>query len=124
MTKYVSNLVLGLIASFVPIIMIGYQIERDDSIEFDYINFVRNAPIFFAIFNLIYIYIIDNYTNIDNYFIIGAIAGLIISSFGRFIMDIPTKVFKLPDPNMFHIYGMVTWSLFYGVIFKYLQPRI
>ena len=109
--------IIGIIASLVPIYLIGIAKENDENIDLNYFQFVRWAPLFFGIFNIILLFIM-NIIGLNNCWIIGIIAGTIISSVDRFIQKIPTKVFKMGNPNLFHIYAIIVWGLFYGLIVK------
>ncbi len=114
------NLIIGLLASFVPIYMTSYKfINNCTKNGINYPQLVRNTPIIFAILNIILIPLF-NYFNINNWFIIGAIFSIIYSSMGRFISGIPTKVFELENPNYFHLYALIIWTLFYGFFIQYI----
>jgi hypothetical protein len=115
-----AYLVIGLIASLVPILLVGSSAEKDPSIDLNYYEFVRYTSMFFMIFNLIYLSLME-YLDVKNYFLIGAIAALLISSYGRFVQEIPTKIFKLENPNMFHVYALLIWTPYYGIIGQSLE---
>jgi len=120
MRNIVTYFIIGIIASLVPLNLIGLAKEKDPSIDINYYQMVRYAPIVFGIFNVIFLSIINKFFPKLNYFIVGAMAAIIISSYGRFVQNIPTKVFKMKNPNMFHVNAVITWSLFYGIVVNYL----
>jgi len=114
----------GIIASLIPINLIGSSIDNID----DFRPTIKYTPLMFASINVV-IYLVTYSFNIDmtkyeNHFILGVIMGLIILSIGRFIFDIPIKVFKMKNPNYFHIGGMVTWGLYYGFINQYILKTL
>ncbi len=115
-----KNLVIGLLAAFVPIYLTSYE-YKDNCIKngINYLNIVRNTPIIFAILNIILIPLF-NILGITNWYIIGALFSIIYSSMGRFISQIPQKVFEMNNPNYFHLYALIIWTLFYGIFIQYI----
>ncbi len=106
----------GLILAYVPIISMSYYFDKETvKNEFSYTNMIRSVPIIFLILNILSMAIFRT-LNINNMFIIGIIMSIIYSSIGRFMFNIPTRVFDMNNPNMFHIYALITWSLVYGII--------
>ena len=118
--KLIIYFVIGLIASLVPLKLIAHQLETDPSVqkEINYYQFVKFSPLLFGIFNVIFLYIMNEYFPEVNLWATGVIAGLLISSYGRFVQKLPTKVFKMTNPNIFHLYATIVWSIFYGFIAK------
>jgi hypothetical protein len=118
--RFIKPIIIGLLASLIPIIIISYSIKKDNEINnqkyknFDNLFFVQTI-IFFVLFNSIFIPAIEN-SDYNEFYYKGLIAGLLISSFGRFVMNIPTIVLKMGNPNWFHVYAIITWSIFYEII--------
>lgn len=110
-----NYIIVGLLASFIPINIIG--INNNVKLR----HLVLYTPIGLAIFNLLYLSIITKFT--DNYWFIGFLASIFISSFGRFIMRIPQDILEMQNPNMFHLYALIIWSLYYGIIGKFIISK-
>jgi hypothetical protein len=72
------------------------------------------VPLLYGIFGTINYYVISNYDR--NYsLIVGAIFGLILSLFGRFVLDLPIKIFNFNKGNEYlvHVYAIVFYALLY-----------
>ena len=123
MQEIVIYFVIGLIASFIRIVLIGQYLEKNPDLqkELNYYQFVRYSPIFFGIFNIVFLFIMNNYFPKVGMWYGGILAGLLISSYGRFVQKIPTKIFKMDNPNMFHVWAAVIWCLFYGLFAQTLM---
>ena len=115
--KTIWFIIIGLIASLIPITLISREVNKS-GVNFDIHQIIKYGPLFFVIFNVFYLSITNVIlkNTLLNNVSVGVIAGIIISSYGRFIQNIPTKVFKMKDPNMFHIYAMIFWGVYYGVM--------
>lgn len=116
MENTAKDLFFGIIASFVPIIATSTKYtDRSQKGGIRYIDIVRWSPILLAAINIIGMKIFRK-AGIYNLFTIGAILSVVISGFGRFIVNIPTKIFEMKNPNLFHVYALFTWTIFYGII--------
>ena len=121
--KFVPYFIIGIIATFVPLNLIGAKMREDPTISYKYINLVKYGPIMFGLFNVALFYVTHK-LNINNFWIIGVIASIFISSYGRFVQEIPTKVFKMKNPNMFHVQALLVWCLFYGIVAQFVLRHI
>lgn len=121
----IKDFVAGLIASFVPLTAMSFKFDNRDCTKngFSFTNAVRTIPIFFGIINVIVFYLL-RLLGIRNFFLIGFIFAIIYSSFGRFVSGVPTKVFDMENPNYFHLYAIITWGLFYGIIIQIFYKYI
>lgn len=115
-----KNIVIGIISSFVPIILLSYAFGKNNGcniLNFKYPQMVRMLLIMFIIINVLAFPLFKK-LNIKNYFIIGAILSVIYSSIGRF-SGVPQQLLKM-NPNKFQFNALILWTLFYGLIIKYL----
>jgi len=118
--KFKKNITIGLIASFVPIVLMSFAFEKNDGCSIsdkNYPQIVRTMLIMFVVLNVILLPLLSKF-KIKNYFIIGAILSVVYSTTGRF-SGIPQKIFKI-DPNMFQLNALVLWTLYYGLVVKNL----
>ncbi len=113
-----KSIIVGLIASFVPIYMMSYQFKDCVKNGYNYPQTVRMLPIMFIILNIILLPLLNKFFNIKNYFIIGAIMSIIYSTIGR-LQGVPQKLFNM-NPNLFQLSALVIWTLFYGLVIKNL----
>jgi uncharacterized membrane protein YeaQ/YmgE (transglycosylase-associated protein family) len=113
---YNKNILIFLISSFFSIITIAYiYISFNKShhpIETQFEMMVLFLPIIYGIVGVINYYIIENYG--DNFSLfVGAIMGLLLSMVGRFILDLPQKIFNFNKNNekQVHIYAMILYAI-------------
>ncbi len=118
--KFKKNITIGLIASFVPIVLMSFAFEKNNGCSIsdkNYPQMIRSLIIMFVVLNVVLLPLLSK-LNIKNYYIIGAILSVVYSSTGRF-SGIPQKIFKI-DPNMFQLNALVLWTLYYGLLIKNL----
>ncbi len=125
MNNIVKDFLIGTFTSFVPLYLMSYQFDDKDCIKnaFSFPNAVRTLPIFFGISGVVAFYLF-RLLGIHNFFLIGVIFAIYYSSIGRFYANIPTRVFELENPNMFHVYAVIIWGLFFGFIVRFLYNYI
>lgn len=117
------DVIVGLLASFVPIYAMNPYFTDQNCMKngISYLNIVRIMPIFFAIITPI-LMMIFRYLGLNkntwSWLVIGFIYAMVISSIGRFMVGIPTKVMEMENPNMFHIFAIITWVLFFSLLAK------
>jgi energy-converting hydrogenase Eha subunit A len=95
---------------------IAYHLKnKPKDIPFEYFPVI--IPIFYGITGII-IYQLKRKYNIPSY-ILGAIVGLLLSLIGRFILQLPTKLFNFTKDNEYqvHIYAIIL----YGFIFQFIS---
>ena len=116
-----TNLNVFFISSFISIITLGYigiaynKKNRPSTIPYEL--FPIFIPLLYGIFGVINYHIISNYGN--NYsIIVGMIFGILLSTIGRFVLDLPTNLFNFTKNTSYkvHIYAMIM----YAVIFRLL----
>jgi hypothetical protein len=89
--------------------------NRPSSIPFELIALAM--PILYGIFGVINYYIINEFGN--NYsLVIGGIFGLLLSFIGRFILDIPKKLFQMPIDAEYIVH--ISATLLYSVLFRFI----
>jgi hypothetical protein len=74
-------------------------------------------PLLFGIFNEINTIVIKKYNNINYSLIVGAIFGLLLSSIGRFYLNLPKLLFgfKQNEHNV-HIIAVILYALIFRLI--------
>ena len=118
--KIKKNIVIGLIASFVPIVLMSFAFEKNDGCSIsdkNYPQMVRSLIVMFVVLNVVLIPLLSK-LKIKNYYIIGAILSVVYSSIGRF-SGVPQNILKI-DPNIFQLNALVLWTLYYGLFIKNL----
>lgn len=125
------DLLIGYATSIVPtnVITSAYynNLSNGDDVTdlkyFDYVGSLRNTPVFFALVNVIVMMVIDKlYEGYDinprtRFLVAGLIIALIYSNLGRFYLQIPQRVLKMPDPIMFNLYAIITWIIVYFIVY-------
>ena len=122
-----KDVILGLLGGYVPILAMGKHFKKAGTCFKNGVSFFNVAqfnPFIFAILFPIlmtilrYFNISNNTSNniSNNYILMGIIFGVVISSIGRFIYEVPIRVFDMKNPNIFHIYGIITWTLFFNTM--------
>lgn len=114
--KLINYILIGILSSFVPIILISYK--QGKLVE----NWYKIITMF-VLLNIIFMPLL-NMLNINNMYVIGAILSIIYSSIGRFIFKVPTNIFKMEDPNYFHLYALLIWIPYYGLVINGIITRI
>ena len=82
-------------------------------------------PLLFGIFGLINYYIIKNYGK--NYsLLLGIMFALVLSSIGRFYLDLPVKIFDFTKKTEYqvHFYAPLLYALIFRFILTPLQDMI
>ena len=110
-----------IISGFVSLITIGYvgfaHVKNQCPLDVPYELFPIVIPLLYGIFGLLNYYITTNYGN--NYsVIVGIVFGLLLSSIGRFGMDLPVKLFDFTKETAYkvHIYAIILYALIFRVI--------
>jgi hypothetical protein len=116
MNNFIKDLVFGMLSAYVPLNMMSSQFGVNSTKNgFSYTNAIRFFPILYGVINAGLMPLM-RHLRINNYFIIGFIFAIVYSSFGRFMAEIPQRVFEMEDVNRFHLQSVVTWGLFYGIV--------
>ena len=116
-TIIIRDIIVGLLAGYVPINAMGSQMGKEcEKNGFSFVSAARFTPLMFAVLFPVVMAILRYYGISKNYWILGLVFAVIVSSIGRFIMDIPRKVFEMKNPNWFHVYAIVAWELFFNTI--------
>ena len=109
-----KDVVFGLLAAYVPIILLSNGFGKNCVVDnLVYTDMIKTLPILFVVVNVLGMMIM-RFLGINNYFIIGAILSVVYSGIGRYA-GIPQKIFKM-DPNTFQQNAVVLWALFYGLV--------
>ncbi len=115
-----KNIIIGIIASLVPIVIMSLVLDKTCSISnynFNYPKTIRMLLVMFVIINVTLLPLLSK-LNINNYYIIGAILSLIYSSIGRYYKA-PQKILKI-DPNQYQFNALILWTLYYGLFINNL----
>jgi hypothetical protein len=116
-----KNITVFLISSFISIITLGYvgnaysNKNRPSTIPYEL--FPIFIPLLYGIFGVINYYIISNYGN-NHSIIVGTVFGMLLSTIGRFGLDLPIKLFNFRKNTSYkvHIYAIIM----YAIIFRLL----
>lgn len=110
-----KDIIVGLLAAYVPINAMGTYLNNNNCTKngFSIVSTTRYTPLFFALLFPVVMSIIRRFGLHTNLYIVGFIFGIVISSIGRFIFKIPTRLFEMENPFMFHVYAIVVWTMFF-----------
>jgi len=116
-----TNLTVFFISSFISIITLGYvgiaykNNNRPSTIPYEL--FPIFIPLLYGIFGLINYYIITKYENKYS-LIVGMVFGILLSIIGRFVLDLPIKLFNFTKNTSYkvHIYAVII----YAIIFRWI----
>ena len=119
-----KHFTIGALSGLVPITLMSFFFNNIIKNNYPYTTVVQLSPIIMGIIHtLVFTFLVEPF-NLQNFFMIGMIFAAIYSSYGRFVGEVPQKVFELEDPNYFHLYAIVIWGLFYYVIVQYLYQNL
>jgi multisubunit Na+/H+ antiporter MnhE subunit len=120
MKDKVFDLMAGSVISFIPLyIVTKYFFENKiDNNDFNYANYVKFLPFKIALSNVLLFMAIEKIApnNKYNFIILGVIMSVIISLFTRSFNDIPEKVVKSKNNNMYHLYITSVFIITYLII--------
>jgi hypothetical protein len=57
------------------------------------------------------------------YLVAGAIIGFVLSLIGRFVYNVPEKIFNIPE-NSVHIIAPILYAFIFGVVVYYIDESI
>lgn len=112
-----KDVIVGLISGYVPIYATASHFEEScvkDGVS--YTDIARYNIFMFIPVTIIVMNILRLTGQSNNYLLAGFIFAMTYSSIGRFIGDYTSKVFEMDNPNMFHVYAIVSWELFYNIV--------
>jgi hypothetical protein len=116
-----QNLNVFIISGFISLITIGYvgfaHLKNNCPLNIHYELFPIFIPLLYGIFGLINYYIIRNYGN--NYsIVVGVLFGILLSSIGRFGLDLPIKLFNFTKNTSYkvHIYAIILYAIIFRLI--------
>lgn len=115
MCSLFTYFIVGLLSSIIPIFIIYLFIRENAGAEFDTIKYY---PILYALFTMVLLYAIEVIYPDMNMFVVGALAGLFLTSFDRFVTKVPTLIGV--TPATYQLSMIVVWSLWYGFVIKNL----
>lgn len=116
-----NNLNVFIISSFVSLITLFYvglyYTNKQSPIDISFHLFPIIIPILYGIFGLINKYVISKY-GINYSILVGSVFGILLSSLGRFILNLPTKIFNFTNKNSYkvHIYAIIMYSFIFRFI--------
>lgn len=120
MSEMAIDFLMGTALSSVPIyVLTKYYFQNNlTAKDFDFSSVVMCLPFKIGVINVIMIYavkqIIPEFKN--NPVVLGIIMSIILSMLTKTFNEIPEKVIKMDNPNMYHIYSMIIFIVCYYVI--------
>lgn len=113
MDSLFTYLIVGLLSSVLPLIIVYCYLHNDSK----YFDSIKYYPILYALFNMVLLYSIEQFYPDMNMFVVGALAGVLLTSYDRFVTRIPAMI-GMKDPSLYHLYMIPVWSLWYGIVVK------
>jgi len=113
-----NDFILGSTVAFYPLVYLGRAYSKLSCKEMKDIDLFSIYYLLPIVYGLTYVLLKKR---IKNLFVLGAVAGLIYSLIGRFLLNLPSRLFKMRNPNHVHIYAMVMYSLIYGILIKRIK---
>ena len=114
-----STFIFGSLTALVPIIIVGiYKLYIDDKIVFNF-GTLLELFLFYGLTHTLLITYIKPY--VDNYFIIGLMAGFIYSFLGRYYYQLPKNLWKMKNEWHIHIILPIIWGILYQFIFPTIE---
>ena len=124
MDKIYTDFLMGMLMAYVPIWILSYYFHNKSQIaDINYSEFIISTPLIFGLINIIFLPIFRS-LEINNFYLIGAIMSIVYSGIGRFYLNITDKVFQMNNPNMFHLYALVIWTVVYGIIGNIIYKKL
>lgn len=112
-----KDMIVGALAGYVPIYAMAPHFKKNcvkNGVK--YTNVARYMFLIFIPLTIGVMFVLRKLNLENNFILMGIIFALLISSFGRFVGKVPTKVFGMKNPNMFHVYALIGWSIFYNTV--------
>lgn len=127
MKSFKKNLTIFLICSSLPMFLItltylgnAFKSSGRPS-DIPYELFPIGIPFLFGLFGLLNYYIIEKYG--PNYSIlVGILLGLTFSFLGRFVLDLPTKIFNFTQEDEYVVHFIAMFL--YALIFRFIVTPI
>ena len=113
-------LVVGLIASLVPIILTSFTAEQYPLSNFDFYKFVRFVPFHLALFSIIFFPLMKKFFPDMNFWALGLISGLILSLDFYYLHRVPYLAFGTYNPVQYYALHFIMWTLVFGFITPYI----
>lgn len=120
MKEEIFDLMSGSILSFIPLYIVSkYYFENNINKEdFDYIKYVKYLPVKMGLLNLFLFLVVNKISPSESYdfIILGTVMSVIISMFTKSYNDIPEKVVKSENNNLYHLYITIVFIIAYYFI--------
>ena len=127
MSDYKKLLLAFVIGSSLPSVLIsnlyiGLSNQRKDIVK-RYEFFPLGIALLFGIYNIINYLLYKKLKNDSSAIIIGILFGLTLSLIGRFIFDLPTRLFNFTKSNEYivHMYASILYSFVFFFIIQNLN---
>jgi hypothetical protein len=120
--KMIKELSIFFATSFISIITFVYLgmafKKHGRPSEIPYELFPIFLPILYGLFGVINYKIISKYKNVNYSLFVGALLGITLSFIGRFMLNLPTKIFDFTKKNEYkvHMYAIVIYALIFRFI--------
>ena len=124
-----NNATVFIISVAVSIITLGYvgfaNVRNGCPANINSEFFPLFIPLLYGIFGVLNYYVTQNFGN-GYSFLVGMLFGLLLSMLGRFMLNLPTKIFNFTDSNqwMVHIHAMVLYAGIFQLIITPLTKYI
>ena len=118
-----------LLSSFISIITIGYignaYNNKNHPPTIPYELFPIFIPLLYGIFGVINYHIVSNYGN-NHSIIVGMVFGILLSTIGRFGLDLPVKLFNFTKKTSYkvHIYAIIMYAIIFRLLITPLTNYI
>jgi hypothetical protein len=122
MSQIKNDFFLGLALSSVPVyVLTKYYFENNISPkDFDFKTIVMYLPLEMGVINVLLFLIVGKFfpDHVSNPIVMGMLMSIILSMITKSFNEIPEKVIKMDNSNMYHIYSMVVFTICYFIIMK------
>ena len=109
-----TYLIVGLLSSVLPLFIIYCYVDSPNQ----YFDKVKYYPVVYALFTMVLLYVIELVYPEMNMFVTGAVVGLLLTSYDRFVTKVPLILGV--KPALYQLYMIPIWSLWYGFVVKNL----
>ena len=111
-----------IIGSSIPVTLVSFlylgiafkKAGRPSAIPYEL--FAILIPVLFGLFNILNVYLLKLTDNKNVSIYVGVFQGLVFSIIGRFLLDLPGKLFKMEQQYLAHVYAIVTYMIISRII--------
>ena len=122
MKEYIIDFFIGCTLSSIPIfILTKYYFENSlTNKDFDFPTTIKYLPLKMGIANLILFALISMFNKklSTEPIVMGFLMSIVISMLTKTFNEIPDKVIKMKNSNLYHIYSIIVFAIAYFILFK------